>query len=142
MYLTYEEFKAMGGAGDLPTFLRNEFKARKQIDYYTANRVSEMREVPFAVKACMFELIRLDNLYDVTLNSYDAKAQSGENIAPVASFSTDGYQETYGGASTGFGEYLANARKGIGEAQKDAIFRYLEYEYDDNNVKLLYRGVY
>ena len=136
MYLTYDEFIAFGGTLDIPTFNRYEFKARKLIDSYTANRVSKMAEVPDAVKRCMFELISQEAVFD-TANSTKT---GGSGL--VASFNTDGYSESYAVGNGNAGNYLAELRKGVDNTQIQTILDMLAYEYDDNNVKLLYRGVF
>lgn len=51
-YLTYEEYKELGGALAQTDFFRLEFSARKRIDYLTNSRVQGMAEVP-ENRACM-----------------------------------------------------------------------------------------
>lgn len=141
MYLSYEEYIEYGGALDEPTFNSCEFRAEKLVDGMTANRVRKMEEIPEAVKRCVYELISQEQLYEVTLRQYAARASRGETVAPVSSFSTDGYSETYSGGSQSTGTYFADFRSGLDVLSKKIVSDYLAYEYDDNNVKLLYRGV-
>ena len=109
MYLTYDEYVAYGGTLDEADFALAEFKARKRIDYLTDSRVEKMAEVPEAVKLAMVSIIKADSAVGVD-------AQAGAPL--VASFTTDGYSESYGSAA----ELLYGVK-------------------DDNGVPLLYRGV-
>ena len=142
MYLTYDEFIAFGGTLDIPTFNRYEFKARKLIDSYTANRVSKMAEVPDAVKRCMFELISQEAVFDTTVSNITENSTKTGGSGLVSSFNTDGYSESYAVGNGNAGNYLAELRKGVDNTQIQTISDMLAYEYDDNNVKLLYRGVF
>ena len=124
-YLTYEEYQNYGG--DLPEtdFVLFEFRARKKIDYWTDSRVQRMAAVPEAVKLCMMQIISFDK-------KFGAEAQADSPI--VASFNTDGYSESYGGASD---------QASAAEASLQAAVRSLLYgEKDDEGTPLLYRGVY
>ena len=123
-YLTYAEYTSMGGELSELDFSREEFVARKRIDRATFGRVQAMETVPDAVKQCMMTLIKV-------LGRFGAEAQADSPL--VASFSTDGYSESYGSAS----EQTQTA-----EAAMDEQIGVLLYgENDDNGVPLLYRGV-
>lgn len=87
-YLTYEEYKALGGTLDLTPFNLLEFEARKQIDSRTLNRLKNGENIPQEVKLCEYALI----------NSINEFAKSTSNIASngnVASENTDGYSISY-----------------------------------------------
>lgn len=101
-----------------------EFKARKRIDYWTDCRVQKMQTVPEAVKLCMKALIKLEEKFGV---------EAQMDNPPAASFTTDGYSESYGSAS----EQEAAASK----AAASAIRQWLYGEKDDEGTPLLYRGV-
>lgn len=138
MYLTYNDYISYGGSLPESTFNQINFRVQKQIDFVTGNRVSKMNETPEAVKRCIFDLIQQEQSYDKTLGSISSANNESGQLA--LSFSTDGYSETYGsGGSTG--EYLMNLRGSLDSLQKRTIQDYLAYEYDDNGVRLLYRGV-
>ena len=124
MYLTYAEYVAYGGTLGEADFVLAEFRARKRIDYLTDSRVAAMEEIPEAVKLAMMSVIRADAAVGV-----DAQAD-----APlVASFSTDGYSESYGSA---------DSRTATLEKQLSAELRRLLYGVlDDYGVPLLYRGI-
>lgn len=84
-YLTYDEFRLLGGTLDIMPFNLLEFNARKKIDEKTMNRLVGVEEIPQEVKICVYELIKVLESYesDKTRN----KAISSENI--------DGYSVTY-----------------------------------------------
>ena len=124
MYLTYAEYQAYGGTMTEADFTLAEFRARKRIDYLTDSRVEAMEEVPEAVKMAMMTIIKADSAVGVD-------AQAGAPL--VASFSTDGYSESYGSAES---------RTAMLEKQTNGeICRLLYGVTDDNGVPLLYRGV-
>ena len=123
MYLTYDEYLAMGGVLDQTAFETLEFKARKRLDLVTSCRIRDhMEEISEAVKRCMFSLIRVEG-------SVGIESQATHN---VTSFSTDGYSESYGSPIS-----VADASVRM----NDIISEMLYGELDDNGVPLLYRGV-
>lgn len=83
-YLTYEEYRGLGGTLDLMPFNLLEFGARNQIDLRTKNRLVNESEIPQKVKICLFNLIE-------KINSYVLTSTSGN----IASESTDGYSVSY-----------------------------------------------
>lgn len=84
-YLTYDEYRLLGGTLDIMPFNLLEFNARKKIDEKTMNRLIGVETIPQEVKVCVYELINVLESYesDKTRN----KAISSEN--------TDGYSVTY-----------------------------------------------
>jgi len=138
MYLTYEEYRAMGGTLDEADFTLAEFRARKRVDWLTGGRVGRMANsprpsatplgeggnVPEAVKLAMMSIIRADGAVGVD-------AQAGAPLA--ASFSTDGYSESYGSA--------ADQAAGVEEQLNAEVRRLLAGEKDGEGVPLLYRGI-
>lgn len=123
VYLTYDEYKALGGSAPETDFALLEFKARKRIDYLTASRVQNMAQVPKAVKMCMLSIITVDS-------AAGAEAQATKPV--VTSFNTDGYSESYGKAMS-----AQDASASINRLIKAGLYG----ENDDNGVPLLYRGV-
>lgn len=122
-YLTYYEYKEMGGAVPQTEFIQLEFKARKRIDYLTDSRVKDMANIPEAVKMCMMSLITVEAAVGV-------EAQVLNPV--VTSYNTDGYSESYGKAM------------GAEDAavSMNATVRTLLYgETNDEGIPLLYRGV-
>lgn len=144
MYLSYKEYAEYGGTLDEPTFNRLEYKCRKLIDRVTAHRVSKMKEVPECVKQCMYELITQETLYEKDISSSVERAVTTENpeTKMVASFTNDGYQETYAVGSGNTGEYLRTMRSNLDHLEKQTVQDLLSYETDDKGVPLLYRGVF
>ena len=81
-YLTYDEYKALGGLLDQTPFNLLEFEARKEVDKYTFNRLVNLETQNQEVKLCIYSLIG-------QINSNKA------NLKGVASESTDGYSISY-----------------------------------------------
>ena len=124
MYRTYDEYAMYGGTMSEADFPLAEFKARKRIDTLTDSRVEKMAEVPEAVKLAMMSIIKADSAVGVD-------AQAGAPL--VASFSTDGYSESYGSAA----DQTANVERQL----TAEVCRLLYGVKDDDGVPLLYRGI-
>ena len=73
-YLTYDEYKALGGNLDQTPFNLLEFEARRIIDSRTLQRLKGIEQVPQEVKMCMFSLVN-------TINSYTNQSQTSKNIS-------------------------------------------------------------
>lgn len=58
-YLTYNEYKALGGTLDLTPFNILEFETRKEIDKRTLGRLINLKEQKQTTKMCIFQLINL-----------------------------------------------------------------------------------
>ena len=86
-YLTYEEYKALGGNLDLLPFNLLEFEARRRIDIRTFNRLHAAEEMPQAVKICAYKMIEKMSSYNQTLSTASEKNIASENI--------DGYSVSY-----------------------------------------------
>lgn len=84
MYLTYEEYKEMGGTAEQSSFTILEMQAEYKLNYWTLDRITEADE---KIKLCMTLLI--DAL---------AEVQNGES--DVSSFSNDGVSVTLADAKT------------------------------------------
>ena len=84
-YLSYEEYKELGGTLDLMPFNLLEFEARRMIDIKTFNRLKDAEEILQEVKLCEYELINKIRSYIDTSNT----------IGNVASENTDGYSVSY-----------------------------------------------
>lgn len=85
-YLTYLEYKGLGGTLEETPFNLLEFEARRKIDERTQGRLKGIDEVPDEVKICTFALINSINSYSSTL------VNENKNIA---SENTDGYSISY-----------------------------------------------
>lgn len=73
-YLTYDEYKALGGSLDQTPFNLLEYEARRIIDSRTLQRLKEINLIPQEVKMCMFSLIN-------TINGYANQSQTSKNIS-------------------------------------------------------------
>jgi hypothetical protein len=123
-YLTYDEYLAKGGTLDENIYEMAEFQARSRIDWMTLGRVKAMAVVPDEVKMAMMVIMQVDSKYSATAQS---------NSAIISSFSTDGYSESYGGASE---------QTKAAEAQLNhTVSKMLLTVTDDKGVPLLYRGI-
>ena len=123
-YLTYAQYIAWGGTLSEAAFGLAEIKARARIDAMTQGRVAYMETVPEQVQAAMMEIIQVDG-------TYSAAAQAAAPVA--ASFTTDGYSESYGSAES---------RTAAIEKQLTAsVETLLDGVTDDEGVPLLYAGV-
>ncbi len=121
-YLEYSEYVTYGGSADQTAFPLLEFKARKQIDLLTANRVQNMAVVPEAVKMCMITIMNMDQA-----SGAEAQATNPQ----LTSFNNDGYSESYGNALS-----ADDTAKQITKQINAMLYG----EVDDNGVPLLYRG--
>lgn len=83
-YLSYEEYKLLGGTLNLMPFNLLEFEVRKKINLRTHNRLIN-NEIPSEVKVCEYNMIDRVNSYAQTLN----------DTSNVSSESTDGYSVSY-----------------------------------------------
>ena len=123
-YLTYEQYQAWGGTLSESAFNLAEIRARARIDAMTQKRVAYMQVVPEVVQAAMMEIIGVDS-------TYSASAQASAPV--VASFTTDGYSESYGSAES--------RTAAIEKQLTGSIETLLDGVVDDEGVPLLYAGV-
>ena len=121
-YLTYQEYKALGGTLDEMPFNLLEFNARKKIDERTFGRLINKGQEYKEVKLCVYNMITTLNSY----SSYDTQNKA------ISSESTDGYSISYG-----------TPQKSTTEAKnselEDVIDTYLSNLIVDD-VRVLYRG--
>lgn len=121
-YLTYQEYKALGGTLDEMPFNLLEFNARMKIDERTFGRLINKGQEYKEVKLCVYNMI-------TTLNSYSSYDMQNKAIS---SETTDGYSISYG-----------TPQKSTTEAKnselEDIIDTYLSNLIVDD-VRVLYRG--
>ena len=136
MYLTYDEYRDMGGSALEETAFENlEFEARSVIDWWTFNRLQKESVYPEAVKRCMFKLVQLIQTKQNAM-ILDAKAEDGSIQAGISSESNDGVSTSYNTLS---------ARDTIDIIPKEfesTINMYLSSIRNSLGHKLLYRGIY
>jgi len=89
-YLTYAEYRDLGGTLDITPFNLLEFEARRKIDISTNNRLkgTDSAKVPQEVKLCEYNLISSINNYAESITSATANGN-------IASETTDGYSVSY-----------------------------------------------
>ncbi len=114
-YLTYEEYKALGGELTETAFNKYGYQAEMRIKAETHNRIAEPGE---AVKRCMARLIDILSKADTT------------NAGDVSSFSHDGLTQSFA---------VKNSEEYTKEAN-EIIYTYLIHEVDKKGIPLLYRG--
>lgn len=121
-YLTYQEFKTLGGTLDEMPFNLLEYNARKKIDERTFGRLVDKGQEYQEVKLCVYNMITILNSY----SSYDTQNKT------ISSENTDGYSVSYG-----------TPQKSTTEAKnselEDVINSYLANVVIDS-VPVLYRG--
>ena len=122
-YLTYEEYKSLGGTlGEMP-FNILELKARQVINERTQNRLKNIKEIPQEVKICVYDLINTMNKYNNSNNSTSSN---------ISSENTDGYSVTYKS-----GTELTEEQK----KQYDDVMETDLYGVIVDNTPILYLGV-
>ena len=122
-YLTYEEYKSLGGTlGEMP-FNILELKARQIINERTQNRLKNIEEIPQEVKICVYDLINTMNKYNLSNNSTSSN---------ISSENTDGYSVTYRS-----GTELTEEQK----KQYDDVMETDLYGVIVDNTPILYLGV-
>ena len=120
IYLTYDEYSAMGGICDLTAFNRFSDRACGIIDNATHNRIECMAEVPQRAKALCRDLVEylVENNGDKIVTS---KSQSAGGVSESESYATKTADDVYGDIQNMIYDYLLNIT-------------------DDNGTPLLYRG--
>jgi len=81
-YLTYEEYKNLGGAVDQSAFPKLERQARRKLDYFTQNRIVTVDSDIKEVMAGFIDMLN-DNNVVVGLSSYSNGIESfgySENV--------------------------------------------------------------
>lgn len=122
-YLSYEEYKSLGGTlGEMP-FNILELKARQVINERTQNRLKDVEKIPQEVKICVYDLINTMNKYNLSDNSTSSN---------ISSENTDGYSVTYKS-----GTELTEEQK----KQYDDVMETDLYGIIVNNTPILYLGV-
>lgn len=87
-YLTYEEYRGLGGKLAIMPFNLLEFEVRRQIDKNTQNRLKDVETIPQEVKLCEYSLIdSIKGYASVTSNVIEHNG--------LASTNTDGYSESF-----------------------------------------------
>ena len=121
IYLTYTEYKEIGGTLDLTAFNRNIDRACGVIDNATHNRIDCMAEVPQRAKALCRDLVEYLARNDTTEIAVTSRSQSAGGVSESESYATKTVDDIYGDIQNMIYDYLLNVT-------------------DDNGTPLLYRG--
>ena len=121
IYLTYDEYSAMGGICDLAAFNRFSDRACGIIDNATHNRIEYMADVPQRAKALCRDLVEYLAKNDTTEIAVTSRSQSVGGVSESESF------------------VIRSIEERAGEID-DMVRDYLLFVADDNGTPLLYRG--
>lgn len=121
IYLTYDEYSAMGGICDLTAFNRNIDRACGVIDNATHNRIEYMDDVPQRARALCRDLVEYLARNDTTETAVTSRSQSAGGVSESESYATKTADDMYGDIQNMLYDYLGN-------------------EKDDKGTPLLYRG--
>ena len=121
IYLTYTEYKEIGGTLEETAFNRNIDRACGVIDNATHNRIECMAEVPQRAKALCRDLVEYLAKNDTTEIAVTSRSQSAGSVSESESYATKTADDVYGDIQNVIYDYLLNVT-------------------DDNGIPLLYRG--
>lgn len=151
MYLTYADYRNMGGTLDETTFNTFEYEAETIVNWYTFNRLKGETEYPEELARCMFRLIYLAKLeadalllgkqVTVTRDAEGEVINTAETSANIKSQSNDGVSVSYNSvdASDIFGALSKNSKD---NPLMNTVFRYLQGVRNSKGYRLTYRGLY
>lgn len=120
-YLTYDEYKKIGGVLDPAAFDRYSVRAFSKVRQETHNRLDVMAKIPDEVKHLCRDLIEY-----MSNNLSQDKAISSES-------------QSQGGSSESV-SYANKSKFDVENEIEDIIYDYLASVLDDNGTPLLYRG--
>ena len=120
-YLTYEEYKSMGGELNETAFLRHIDRACGFVDSHTFGRLHKSSTVSRMVKACVRDLVEY-----LASNISNGKAITNKN-------------QSAGGVSESE-SYATKTTDEINAEMLCIVYDYLINEYDVDGVPLMYRG--
>lgn len=126
-YLTYEEYKRLGGTINLMPFNLLEFESRRKIDNRTQNRLENAETIPQEVKMCEYLMINKMSEYDEKLDKINSSFIKSENI--------DGYSVSYSTDSE-VAQILKNKQQELEDIMEDMLMNVIV-----NNEHIMYLGV-
>lgn len=121
IYLTYDEYSAMGGICDLTAFNRNIDRACGFVDLHTQSRLQSVLKVSQRAKACVRDLVE-----------YLANNVSNGKVVANKSQSAGGVSESE--------SYATKTTDEMNCEMLNIVYDYLATEKDDNGTPLMYRG--
>lgn len=127
-YLTWLEYKALGGTLTETPFTLLENKARMYIDKYTFGRLIDLETQEQNTKLCVYYLIENLQNYESSINQSVAQNISSENI--------DGYSVSYVNNASSVSSIITGKEDSI----KDIIYTYLANCKLEDGTPYLYRG--
>ena len=108
-YLTYDEYKDMGGILDESAFKKNIDRAYGIIDWETHNRIEEMN-IPLQVKLCCRDIVEYIS-ENMTVNKIvSSESQSVGSLSESKSYKTKTSSEMYGDILNILFDYLMNIK--------------------------------
>ena len=133
MYLTYADYRVMGGTLDEIPFSNFEFQAEAQINRVTFNRLKGDKTIPEEVKRLMKYLV---DLLERRYAAFSLGKNGSSDDTYITSQSNDGVSVSYTGMSPSDLIKLSEADS------LNAIKSYLDGVTNEAGRKLLYRGLY
>lgn len=121
IYLTYDEYSAMGGICDVTAFNRNIDRACGFVDLHTQSRLHSVLKVSQRAKACVRDLVE-----------YIANNVSNGRVVASKSQSAGGVSESE--------SYATKTTDEMNCEMLNIVYDYLATEKDDNGTPLMYRG--
>lgn len=120
IYLTYEEYKEIGGTLDLTAFKRNIERACAMIDIRTQSRLEKFGNIPQIVKIVCGDLVEYIATNTVDKSTVTSRSQSAGGVSESESYATKTAED------------YAN--------DLDKIFEPLALVKTRNGISILYRG--
>lgn len=137
MYLTYMEYKDMGGTLEETNFNNFEFQAEAQINYATFSRLKGNANIPEEVKRLTYYLVDLMEKKAAAFSlGKDSSGKTSNTGVHITSQSNDGVSISYNGLAPSDLIELCKADF------LTAIRSYLDGVTNEAGRKLLYRGLY
>ena len=139
MYLSYANYRNMGGTLDETTFNDFEFEAETTVNWFTFDRLKKFspENYPEALARCMYHLIQLIQNKATLEMTYPAGSGSDSGISlGVASWSNDGVSQSFNVLSAK--DLLDSTEK----VMEQTVSRYLSSVTDSLGRRILYRGIY
>lgn len=154
MYLTYADYRNMGGTLDETAFNDFEYEAETIVNWYTFNRLKGETEYPEELARCMYRLIMLAKLKadtmllgkQTTVVIHGEGTSETREVTEVSTYikgqSNDGVSVDYNAVDAGrLFELLSSQNNG--NVLEDTVRKYLSGVRRKSDNKLLtYRGMY
>ena len=120
-YLTYEQYKSMGGELNETAFLRHIDRACGIVDLHTQSRLQSVLEVSQRAKACVRDLVEYLTNNLSSGKAVTSKSQSAGGVSESESYATKATDE-------------------LNAEMLCIVYDYLATEKDDCGTPLMYRG--